>query len=315
MRDDIWGTHMAKALAPGGILDGGDWWEGWQYAPLSIAEYALTAGVAGKHGLKIDGIDKWLAGTLMRSVHARSGARDTIAPLGDVEDKTPPSMNMDPLTLLGVMLGPAPDAVRSQAAAEYNRLGLKVKDNFLFVALAHANKIKAAPVALEKWPTAYYAPGTRAFYARTTWAKEGVWLATMCAATPHDDADHQSPMAGNLIVTRGVDEVIVDPSPYGSLSSLTSNAPTVESKQLPASYRPSQAPWSETTHFVWAAQMASGVIATRCDYADQYKFQDRPSDVPLAVRDVVHGRPVANTEALANPEALALFTDLEELQT
>ena len=35
----------------------------------------------------------------------------------------------------------------------------------------------------------------------------------------------------------------------------------------------------------------------------------------LAVRDVVHGRPVANTEALANPEALALFRDLEELRS
>jgi acetoacetyl-CoA synthetase len=35
----------------------------------------------------------------------------------------------------------------------------------------------------------------------------------------------------------------------------------------------------------------------------------------LAVRDVVHGRPVKNTEALANPEALALFKDLPELRT
>lgn len=33
----------------------------------------------------------------------------------------------------------------------------------------------------------------------------------------------------------------------------------------------------------------------------------------LAVRDVVHGRPVKNQEALANPEALALFADLPEL--
>ena len=33
----------------------------------------------------------------------------------------------------------------------------------------------------------------------------------------------------------------------------------------------------------------------------------------LAVRDVVHGRAVKNTEALANPEALALFEDLEAL--
>jgi acetoacetyl-CoA synthetase len=35
----------------------------------------------------------------------------------------------------------------------------------------------------------------------------------------------------------------------------------------------------------------------------------------LAVRDVVHGREIKNQEALANPEALALFRDLPELRT
>ncbi|MEZ5841544.1 MAG: acetoacetate--CoA ligase [Hyphomicrobiales bacterium] len=35
----------------------------------------------------------------------------------------------------------------------------------------------------------------------------------------------------------------------------------------------------------------------------------------LAVRDVVHGREVKNEEALANPEALNLFRDLEELKS
>ncbi|MEL6744128.1 MAG: acetoacetate--CoA ligase, partial [Pseudomonadota bacterium] len=34
----------------------------------------------------------------------------------------------------------------------------------------------------------------------------------------------------------------------------------------------------------------------------------------LAVRDIVHGRQVKNAEALANPEALALFKDLPQLQ-
>jgi acetoacetyl-CoA synthetase len=34
----------------------------------------------------------------------------------------------------------------------------------------------------------------------------------------------------------------------------------------------------------------------------------------IAVRDVVHGRPVRNVDALANPEALLLFKDLPELQ-
>ena len=35
--------------------------------------------------------------------------------------------------------------------------------------------------------------------------------------------------------------------------------------------------------------------------------------VELAVRDIVHGRPVKNKEALANPEALAFFADRAEL--
>ena len=35
----------------------------------------------------------------------------------------------------------------------------------------------------------------------------------------------------------------------------------------------------------------------------------------LAVRDVVHGRPVKNKEALANPEALELYRDVPELRT
>jgi acetoacetyl-CoA synthetase len=37
--------------------------------------------------------------------------------------------------------------------------------------------------------------------------------------------------------------------------------------------------------------------------------------VELAVKAAVHGMPVAHTEALANPEALDLFRNLEELST
>ena len=34
----------------------------------------------------------------------------------------------------------------------------------------------------------------------------------------------------------------------------------------------------------------------------------------LAVRDIVHGREVKNKEALANPQALELFRNLEQLR-
>ena len=36
--------------------------------------------------------------------------------------------------------------------------------------------------------------------------------------------------------------------------------------------------------------------------------------VELAVRDVIHGRVVRNKDALANPEALRLYENLEELK-
>jgi acetoacetyl-CoA synthetase len=35
----------------------------------------------------------------------------------------------------------------------------------------------------------------------------------------------------------------------------------------------------------------------------------------MAVRDIVHGLPVKNVDALANPQALDLFRDLPELRT
>jgi acetoacetyl-CoA synthetase len=37
--------------------------------------------------------------------------------------------------------------------------------------------------------------------------------------------------------------------------------------------------------------------------------------VELAVRNVVHGRPVRNQDALANPEALDQFRDRDELRS
>ena len=35
----------------------------------------------------------------------------------------------------------------------------------------------------------------------------------------------------------------------------------------------------------------------------------------LAVREIIHNRPVRNVDALANPEALKLFANLEELRS
>ena len=37
--------------------------------------------------------------------------------------------------------------------------------------------------------------------------------------------------------------------------------------------------------------------------------------VELAVRNIIHGRPVTNRDALANPESLELYKDLDILKS
>src|SRR4051812_43646014 len=70
--EELWGKDMVAAFAGGGVLDGGDWAEGWQYGPLSVAEYALASRIAARAGIRVAGVDAWLAGLLRRHVYALS---------------------------------------------------------------------------------------------------------------------------------------------------------------------------------------------------------------------------------------------------
>jgi hypothetical protein len=71
------------------------------------------------------------------------------------------------------------------------------------------------------------------------------------------------------------------------LSTLTGNAPAIDSAVLPSGYSPSQGYWGETTGLRWWRQSTSGVAAARCDYGDQFRRSDVPSDVAVALRDFV----------------------------
>lgn len=282
--DELWRKDMARAFEPGGVLDGGDWAEGWQYGPLSVAEYALTLRVMRRLGVAIPAAERWAADLLRRHVYALS-PEDKLFVGGDTQVEEP---YIEPFVfgLAAIALSDsAPLEVRAGAIAEMDRLGLESRDFLLFDALARGVGITPRPVPRSSWPTYYVARGTSTLYARTRWDDAGLWMVVQCSKTL--DVDHFQPNAGNFVLSRGKDHVIVDPSPYGSLSTLTGNAPTVDSPQLPADYRPSQAYWSEATRLEWAHQSERGVVTARCDYADQYKFQQRPSDVPMAVRDFV----------------------------
>ena len=280
--DTLWGKELIPAIAEGGVLDGGDWPEGWQYGPLSVAEISLGARAMRGAGVQIPNVEPWLSAVLRHYIYALSPG-DRVFAGEDTESETP---NVEPSVLVfdAVALGDASPDDKRWARGELSRLQLADRDALLYDALAGVgDRPQLAPRT--KWPTWYVAPGSGTLFARTRWDDAATWFVAKCHASI--DLDHRHPDAGNFVVSRGKDDVIVDPSPYGTRSTLTGNAPTVLSPHLPASYKPSQGYWGERTGWDFATQRASGVVAARCDYADQYKFQERPSDIAMARRDFV----------------------------
>jgi hypothetical protein len=284
--DDLWSGDMKRAAARGAVLDGGDWGEGWQYAPLAVAGYAVAARAMIQQGLAMPEYERWADQLVVRHVHALVPSERGTFVGGDTQVETP-SIPPSAWTLAAVVAGPSSPTAASWAKAELARLHLTGDDRsfLLYEALAAARGVEAAPFPRETSATMFLARGNGTLYARSSWSPAAAWMAMQCTRTI--DVDHLPANAGNFVLARGSDELVVDPSPYGSLTSLTSNAPSVESAQLPADYKPSQAYWSQKTGYTWARQTESAVVAARCDYADQYRFQERPSDVPMAMRDVV----------------------------
>jgi hypothetical protein len=280
--DQLWARDMAAALASGGVLDGGDWNEGWQYGPLAVAQYALAARIGKAHGLAVDGITPWLGSLLRRHVYAMTPS-ERLWVGGDFDDDRAYATS-SVLTLDAIALGDASPADKQWAKGELSRLRLTDKDWLLYDALATVGDPPAL-VPRTSWPTWYRAAATATLFTRTTWDEHAIWFVTACAQTT--SLDHRSPNAGNFVLSRGAADLIVDPSPYGSLSTLTGNAPTVASKQLPENYLPSQGAWGRGIAWRWATKTRGGVVAARCDYADAFRFQDRTSDVPEALRDLV----------------------------
>jgi hypothetical protein len=280
--DEMWTKEMAAALSQQGVLAGGSWPEGWQYGPLSVAEISLSARLMKRAGVEIAGVETWLSSVLRHHVYSLS-PNDGVYAGGDTEAETA-LLKPHMLTLSAVALGDASPQDKRWARGELVRLNIVDKDWFLYGALAAVGERPTLPPR-SAWPTWYVSANTGTLYARTRWDASAVWFVAECHSTI--DTDHRHPSAGTFALSRGRDDVIVDPTPYGAQSTLTSNAPTVASAQLPADYIPSQGMWSEQTGYDFVTQRASGIVAARCDYADQYKFQHRPTDVPEAVRDFV----------------------------
>jgi len=293
--DKMWGEVMAGGFAPRAPLGGGDWLEGWQYAPLSVASYALAGRALTEQGVAVPWLVDWSDQLLHRYIHGLA-PDDRMFVGGDTGDDTP-LLSVNALPLWGVIAGASANSTASAARAELDRLGSPQATDFqlFFEALAEANDVPAVALDRDAEPTAWLAAGAGNFYGRTGFDVDATWMVSQCKGIL---VDHQHQNAGNIVLSRGADALLVDPGPYGSLSTLTGNAPSMSQPHFNENYRPSQAAWGErssglvpeaqATRFVFTRATRSNLLATRCDWDGQLRFQDNPSEtVADATRDVV----------------------------
>jgi len=305
--DDILGKQLVgKGLAAGGPLVGGDWNEGWQYGPLSVLHYALAARALGDHGAPQAPMQGWADSLTLRFVHGLYPSRDTTWVGGDFEGDTPGTAPNPRVLLATLVDGSSPESL-GHAAFLHQNLFKGSDDAPAFEAIAEAR----APAPIDPWAkpgsTLYVAQGTRTIYARSGW--DAAALYAVFASAPRQVADHQHVNATNFVLSRGKDALVVDPTPYGSRSTLTSNALTLDSTMVKGEYAPSQTPWSKAD-LPWARGTASGVVAARGDFAKAFIFADKPSDIAFARRDWVllpEGEVVTIDRARTDADARGMY--------
>lgn len=216
---------------------------------------------------------------------------------GDTDDERE-TLSANTLPLMGVVAGGESEEIQAYSRSEIVRADTGGFDDFrlFFEALAEGQTGSAEELDRSALPTAYLAEGSGNFYARTRFSGDAIWLVSQCKGIA---VDHQHHDAGNFTLSRGPDALVVDPTPYGSLSTLTGNAPTLSQPHFAPEYQPSQGafgeeyseapvPETERTRFVFARATASRVAATRCDWDGQLRFRDEPSaGVANALRDTI----------------------------
>jgi hypothetical protein len=266
----------------GGVLLGGDWPEGWQYGQLSVIEYALSARALEQHGVRLPALRAWADTLPVRFLHGLLPARDGMYVGGDTETEGP-YLPVGKGALVATLVGPGGERPAAWAAALAKALPAGRADELNVIdALAEARGVAPVDPLATPRPLWTLAQGTRTVYARSAWTPGAFWA--VFTSPPRQVPDHQHVDATSFVFSRGADPLVVDPTTYGSRSSLEANAVTVDSDVVQGKYKPSQTPWSRAD-LPWARATRSGVVAARGDIARAFDFNGKESDVPLARRD------------------------------
>jgi hypothetical protein len=268
---------------PAGVMVGGDWGEGWQYGALSVLEYAASARALEDYGASLPPMETWTSSLVLRNLYATtpSGA---FSFCGDGDcDITTPNKPLEPNELDAVLVGPSSDQAASWALAAKQSEALQA-GSFVYNAIGEARAVTPQGYTSQSpAPSPFYlARGTRQLYARSGWDAGATWGVFM--SEPQLNGDHQHFDASNFVLSRGADDLVVDPTPYGNESSWESNAVTADSSVVTGDYAPSQTPWSQAD-LPWARGTADATYGARSDFAHAFDFDGTPSDITYAHRE------------------------------
>ncbi len=295
---DLTDRLVAPALA--GPLAGGDWYEGWEYGELSVAEYALASAAAAEQG-RASFADDYLRDVVRLHLYALRPGGEEFYGAGDHGEHP---IGPGATSMWGALVLLPGDPVAGWA----RRWVAKVPDTSLAwanaIAEARASAWDEADWTTAGLPLSYFARGSGAVFARSGWGDADTWVTFR--ASGRGAPDHQHADAGHFELVRGADALAADPMDYGSWATKGKNTMLFDDGGAVSLYPPNQGAWgsNDTVHVVHFADLGGAVVA-QADFAGAYADNQDRNSVSLARREVVYLRPdvlVVNDRA-AMPKA------------
>ena len=274
--------HMA------GMLQGGDWLEGWEYGELASASYLVAETAAVENGYAA------FTGSFASDIVAFHlyGLRPdgSFYDAGDQQDHptTPGSTS-----IWGALVA-RPNGISAEYARQYLTIAPKVDTTILWAqAIAEA---KSATWPKRDWtqdglPLSYLAKGGGTYIVRGGWTANDTWASFHVAA--RDGANsHQHADAGHFELMRGKDALAITSADYGTFATWNHNALLFDDQGRHLNYPPNQGAWGSPSKVRLTRVAEVGVAAcAQGDFADAYVNNNGPSSIKLARRDFVFFRP------------------------
>ena len=281
--DNLFGKQIGTVgLGARGTMLDGDWPEGWEYAPFSMMGYGLAWRALRDQGISLPQVDQFFDDIVPLYRHTFTPNKKFGWAGGDWGTNELYATLSRRGVVAAMLAGKDPTRAAWGAALLADTALGETDECLACEALAESRNADPVDYVSTKPPTFYLARGTRNLYARSTWNADAFW--TVFSSAPRLGPDHQHIDASNFAFARGSDHLIVDPSPYGSLSTLTGNAIAVDSRTVGTDYRPGQSARSQA-ELPWARGFVSGVVTARSELSKAFADSEGKTDVPFARRD------------------------------